>query len=181
MLSAISKDDFRLSNLGKTTLGKKRLRACRTSSATAFVRSSFLLAVLLAILVAPCQAAYVYWENCLDSATQINHARLQWLPDSVSAKFNTTAPNYNLNITAYGNVVGHAAQRELPDQNDTAWSNPNVTDGKIPDQDPDTNKLSTLFARFNVLGYTPYRGDAQRFCENVVNRECPIAPDFTPG
>ena len=166
-----------LSKRGETT-SPKGPNPCQTPSATGPIRFGLLFAVLLAIVIPPSRAAYVYWENCLDGPRQNNNTLLQWLPDSVSAKFNATAPNYNLNITVYGNVVGKATEGELPDEKDPEWENSNVTFGKIPDQDPKTGKQSTLFARFNVLGYTPYKGDPQRFCQSVVNRECPIAPDF---
>jgi hypothetical protein len=137
------------------------------------------MGLLLAILVSPGHAAYLTFDNCLPSDV-INNipAILQFDPLNVTAFFNTTAPNHNLNITIYGNVSGLTTVQAYPAPDDPQWTNPNDTLGKIVRVDPSNNKYTTLFSRMNVLSYTPYQAPASIFCDSVINGDCPLAPAF---
>ncbi|KIW69861.1 hypothetical protein PV04_02184 [Phialophora macrospora] len=141
--------------------------------------------VLALILFLGCilsvDAAYVEFRNCLDGSIINSRPRiLQFDPFNVSATFNG-APNSNrhhLNITVYGNVTGKATELPYPAPDDPSWSNPNDTFGKIPDLSEENNKYTTLFTRVNFLGYTPWNADPARFCNSVVQGDCPLAPAF---
>ena len=140
--------------------------------------------LFLMVLISPAGCAFINFENCLapniiqpgvidDAHPQI----LQWVPKAVNAKFNVLSPN-TLNITVFGNVTGQAKTGNYPPKDDQRWTNPNVTFGKIEDQDADNHRWSTLFTRFNVLSYTAYQAEPARFCESLQQGQCPIAPDF---
>ena len=124
-------------------------------------------------------AAFIEFENCLSPNT-INSSprRLQFVPLFFDAKFNRTHPSHNLNVTIFGNVTGQAREGEYPPPDDPSWDNPNSTFGKILDISPTNNKFSTLFSRFNVLSYTPYRAEPSSFCQSTVNQDCPLGPAF---
>ncbi|KAL8835977.1 MAG: hypothetical protein Q9170_003100 [Blastenia crenularia] len=127
-------------------------------------------------------AVYVEFDNCLSpniihSASQ-PQPLLQFTPLHVWASFNDSAPSHTLNITVYGNISGIATNESLPAWNDPRWHNDNVTLGKIVNEDQSNNRLSTFFARFNVLDYTPYDAPASRFCDSTVNQQCPLIPAF---
>lgn len=138
------------------------------------------LALALALFLSTASAAFIRFENCLDPA--IIHSdpkRLQFTPYYLNARFNTSAESHNLNITIYGNVSGQATQGTLPAwDNETYWNNPNETFGKIVDLSTSNNKYSTLFAKAQVVTYTPWEADPARFCQATVNTSCPIAPVF---
>ncbi|KAL8665620.1 MAG: hypothetical protein Q9202_002124 [Teloschistes flavicans] len=103
---------------------------------------------------------------------------LQFVPHSVWASFNSTAPRHTLNITVYGNISGIATNQTRPAWNDSQWQNDNKTLGKIVDEDQANAHWSTFFARFNVLDYTPYNADPSRFCNNTIHQQCPLSPAF---
>ncbi|KAL0256527.1 hypothetical protein SLS55_008922 [Diplodia seriata] len=136
--------------------------------------------LVLAVFLSTVGAAFIRFENCLDPA--IIHStpkQLQFTPYFFSAHFNSTDESHNLNITVYGNVSGQATQGTLPSwDNDTYWNNPNETFGKIVDLSTSNNKYSTLFAKTNVVTYTPWQAQPSRFCESVVNASCPIGPSY---
>ncbi|KAJ9636337.1 hypothetical protein H2199_008012 [Coniosporium tulheliwenetii] len=135
--------------------------------------------ILCVLLVPLAEAAFINFENCL-APNIINSKRLQFVPRFFDAKFNTTAPSHDLNVTIYGNVTGQTIVGDYPPPDDPIWSNPNETFGKIVDVSP-TNpdpRFTTLFADFKVLTYTPYRADPSRFCESTINTSCPIGPVF---
>ncbi|KAL8651671.1 MAG: hypothetical protein Q9210_003120 [Variospora velana] len=141
-----------------------------------------LVILTLLALIRPSNAVYVDFENCLgpniiNSASQ-PQPLLQYTPYHVWASFNDSAPSHTLNITVYGNISGIATREKLPAWNDAKWLNDNETLGKILDQDRVNNKFSTLFARFNVLDYTPYDAPPSRFCENTIHQQCPLIPAF---
>lgn len=141
-----------------------------------------LVILTLLALIRPSNAVYVEFENCLgpniiNTASQ-SQPLLQYTPYHVWASFNDSAPSHTLNITVYGNISGIATREELPPWNDTKWLDDNETLGKILDQDRVNNKFSTLFARFNVLHYTPYDAPPSRFCENTIHQACPLIPAF---
>ncbi|KAL8971347.1 MAG: hypothetical protein Q9183_001097 [Haloplaca sp. 2 TL-2023] len=137
---------------------------------------------MLLLLVHTSSAVYINFENCL-SPVIINSASdtqplLQFQPEYVWASFNSTAPSHTVNITVYGNITGIATNESIPPSTDPQWNNPNETLGKILEADPDNNKLSTFFARFNVLKYTPYEAPASSFCDNTIHQQCPLIPAF---
>ncbi|KAI4173786.1 MAG: hypothetical protein LQ343_002789 [Gyalolechia ehrenbergii] len=103
---------------------------------------------------------------------------LQFTPLHVWASFNDSAPSHTLNVTVYGNISGIATNETRPAWNDPRWKNDNITLGKIVDKDPSNNHLSTFFARFNVLDYTPYNAPASSFCNNTIHQQCPLIPAF---
>lgn len=130
--------------------------------------------------LAPACAVFVNFDNCL--STNIRESKspmlLQFVPLHVWATFDRTNSTHDLNVTVYGNVSGIATNQPYPAPDDPQWSNPNDTVGKIVDLSPSNDKYTTFFSRFNVLSYTPYNAPATRFCEHVLNTECPIAPIF---
>ena len=141
------------------------------------------LSILLLLVIIPTSAAvYVDFENCLDptivSSAFEKQGLLQFIPHHVWASFNTSAPSHTLNVTVYGNISGIATNEPRPDWDNPQWLDDNKTLGKILDQDKSNNKYSTLFARFNVLDYTPYNAGASRFCNNTINQPCPLIPAF---
>ena len=138
------------------------------------------VAVLLPIKFST--AVYINFDNCLspDIINSDPQKLLQFVPLFVWATFNTSAESYNLNVTAYGNVLGIATAQPYPNETDPQWTNPNATVGKIPDvYGSGSDSLYTTFTtEFNVLDYTPYAPDAARFCNTSSLRACPIAPVF---
>ena len=148
-----------------------------------------LVVLMLWMLAIPAKAALVNFSNCLDplqfnstpllDTTPNSSILLQWYPVALSATFDMTAPFFNLNLTSYGNVTGQATVGTLPSQNDTGFWNGNETLGKIDDLNNVTLLRTTLFSRFNVLSYTPWKADPAPFCETLLgNTHCPIAPVF---
>lgn len=141
------------------------------------------LAVLILLAFVPTSGAvYIDFDNCLSpniihSASQ-PQPLLQFTPLHVWASFNDSAPSHTLNVTVYGNISGIATNETRPAWNDPRWKNDNITLGKIVDKDPSNNHLSTFFARFNVLDYTPYNAPASSFCNNTIHQQCPLIPAF---
>lgn len=130
----------------------------------------------LLIWVPSASAAYVEFHNCLDKAIVSSNPRLlQFDPLNVTAVFNT---RHNLNVTIYGNVSGKATTQPYPPPTDPSWSDPKDIFGKIPDLSTSNNKYTTLFASYNFLSYTPWDNEPTRFCDSVVQGECPLAPAF---
>src|SRR5947209_6289343 len=135
------------------------LRSTRSFCCGSTGPAPFFLAILftiLGLLASSAQAAYLNFENCL-SSNIINSSPqlLQFVPYNVSATFNTSDPNFPLNVTVYGNVSGLATIQPYPAPNDPQWSNPNDTVGKIVDLSMSNNKYTTMFTKINVLTYTP--------------------------
>ena len=158
-------------------------------SRTSLWSSIFLLAAFLATFPSPVDAVFLpnsIWTNCLASSIQnsANPRQLQWEPKGVWATFNSSGPQYNFNMTVYGNVSGQTDQNiALPPPGSPDWTNVNFTYGKIPDMNNESGKESTLFETFNVLSWTPYSGPGSQFCKSVINDQnpvCPVAP-FFPG
>ncbi|KAI9796191.1 MAG: hypothetical protein M1833_006442 [Piccolia ochrophora] len=127
-------------------------------------------------------AASIQFDNCLDADVKDseNPTRLQFTPLVFHARFNRFDSRHNLNVTVYGDVKGQATQENLPAWDDPAWTDDNKTLGKIADLDRANNKYSTMFAKFNVLSYTPYEMVPGRFCDSVIHGHCPVAP-VRPG
>ena len=131
--------------------------------------------------ISSANAAYVEFRNCLDkSIVNSNPRLLQFEPFNVSAVFNGSSGSerHHLNVTVYGNVTGKATQQPYPPPEDPSWANPKDMFGKIPNLSQSNNKYTTLFARVNFLGYTPWVSNPSRFCESVVQGDCPLAPSF---
>ena len=117
--------------------------------------------------------------NCLDAAVKNTAKALQWRVLAVSVVLNRSSSANNLNVTVYGNVTGEQFDKDLPSFDDTKyWENRNESFGKIDDQDRMSGLQSTLFTKVEVLNYIPFNDVGKRFCENVLNTECPMAPVF---
>ena len=137
---------------------------------------------ILLLLVRPCTAAFVNFQNCLDqeilrSKEPVN---LQFVPLYVWATFNSSDAVHGLNVTAYGNVTGIATQQTIPPSNDLSWGDPKNATGKIPDLagPPGKQKYTTFTTAFNVLDYTPYNPAPVRFCNTSALTPCPLTPVF---
>ncbi|PSK60333.1 hypothetical protein B9Z65_483 [Elsinoe australis] len=156
------------------------VRTRRSSRDTRWRTSALLVvATLLQLLVSGATAAFVAFENCLDSGiVNSNPKQLQFVPFYFNARFNTSDPNKRLNITIYGNVTGQSVEGTYPPPDDPAWSNPNETFGKIVDVSPTNNRYSTLFERYQFLNYDAYDAPPSQFCPSVVNGSCPLGPSF---
>lgn len=158
----------------------RRMRSCPDTPSIFNILRTALLATFLPIRLST--AAFINFQNCLgpDVINSEDPKLLQFVPLFVWATFNTSAKNYNLNVTAYGNVNGTAFQQPYPDQTDPQWTNPNDTVGKIPDvYGSGSSALYTTFTtEFNVLDYTPYAPEAARFCNTSSVTACPLAPIF---
>lgn len=138
------------------------------------------IAVLCLIsLASPAAAASLSFDNCLSKAIlDSNPLTLQYVPLDVGVWFNLNDPLHPLNVTVYGNVSGTADQTtDYPSEDDASWNNPNVTEGKIVDLDASNYKYSTLLTNFEVLSFSPYNHPS-RFCESLVQGECPLGPVF---
>lgn len=144
---------------------------------------SQLLLLIIVLLVNGTSAVFINFENCLDPSivnSQFPQQQLQFVPLYVWATFNTSSESHELNVTAYGNIAGIATQQPYPGQNDSQWTNPNETVGKIPDVagPPEDQKYTTFQTSFHVLDYAPYNPDANRFCNSSSLTPCPLAPIF---
>ena len=137
-----------------------------------------LIFIFLALLAPSAEAAYLKFQNCLsDNIINSTPQLLQFVPYNLSATFNTSDPNFPLNVTVYGNVTGLETVQPYPAPDDPQWSNPNDTVGKIVDLSQANNLYTTLFTKVNVLSYTPYQA-ASRFCNSSVHGQCPLGPAF---
>ncbi|ORX96799.1 hypothetical protein BCR34DRAFT_447733, partial [Clohesyomyces aquaticus] len=137
-----------------------------------------LVFLVLATLLPSSYAVFINFDNCLSRGiVDSNPKRLQFVPLAVWATFNTSTLSHRLNITIYGNVTGRNLQAPLPPIGDQAWSNPNVTEGKIFDF---SDKLTTLFADYQVLTYSAFTANESQYCLSAVNKACPQAPIFDP-
>lgn len=154
-------------------------RARRRGIGLACTYGSILTVVtlLLASMATSARAAFINFENCLGQpTTEADPLPLQFIPHHVWAVYDTE-DNNNLNITVYGNVSGTATKEPYPPPDDPRWSDPEENLGKIEDLSEDNNKYSTLLTKLNVLSFTPYQTPS-RFCDSVVQGECPLAPVF---
>ena len=152
-------------------------RSMVSASSTPFLS---MLLVVLSLLPGTAVAAYVNFQNCLDANILHSHPQLlQFVPLNVSATFNSSNPKYPLNVTVYGNVTGLNTQQSYPAPDDPQWSNMNDTVGKIVNESTQDNKLSTLFAKLNVLTFQPYNAPAAIFCNSLVQGDCPLGPAFS--
>ncbi|KAI9800501.1 MAG: hypothetical protein M1825_004049 [Sarcosagium campestre] len=155
--------------------------------ANTFTRGRMMTRILVFVLLlvmygTPTSAVSINFDNCLDSNIKDSFpAQLQFVPLIFEAKFDRENPKHNLNVSVYGDVRGIATNEPYPSPDDKEhWSNPNKTQGKIIDVDESNNHVSTLFAKFNVLSYTPYEMPPSRFCESLIDGECPLGP-IRPG
>lgn len=130
-------------------------------------------------LVSPASAVFLDFDNCLDETiANSSPLQLQFVPFDVDVWFDLTDPLRPLNITVYGNVSGTADQRsDYPAPDDPQWLNASNTVGKIADLSTSNNKYSTLLKSVDVVSFTPY-SDASRFCDSVIQGECPLGPVF---
>jgi Transient receptor potential (TRP) ion channel/ML-like domain len=135
--------------------------------------------ILLLLCCCICSdAAFIEFRNCLDNnIVNSTPQLLQFVPLNATASFDLSSDTQNLNVTIYGNVTGRQFEDALPPPDDPSWTNPNETRGKIPDVGANF-KYTTLFARYDVLSYTPWQARPQRFCDAVRQVECPVAPAF---
>lgn len=136
------------------------------------------LLCLLTLWTSMVRGARVEFRNCLSSSyVSADPKLLQFDPLHARAVFNNSGDS-NLNVTFYGNVTGRTTDAPYPAPDDPSWDNPNVTFGKIPDLSEANNKYTTLFARYNFLSYTPWTAEPTRFCNSVLQGECPLGPAF---
>lgn len=136
--------------------------------------------LLLALCLTPANAAFITFDNCLDSS-QLNSSplRLQWQPLFFDARFDTTNSSYPLNVTLFGNVTGQQFEGQYPPPNSSVWTDPNNTFGKIAETGPDKKEYTTQFAKFDFLTYNAYTAPPSSFCQNdLVNGTCPLGPLF---
>jgi hypothetical protein len=137
------------------------------------------LPLLLASAVSFANAAFIPFKNCLDdSIINSDPLRLQFVPLLVSAALDSSSETPNVTITVYGNVTGLATPGPYPPPDDPQWSDPNSTVGKIVYVDEENQKFTTLFARLNLLSFTPHARPAIAFCDSVTQGECPLGPVF---
>ena len=161
---------------------------CLRRSQASLWSSILIAATFLATFLSPVHAVFLpnsSWTNCLASSIQHSapQLQLQWVPEGVWTTFNSSGPQYNFNMTVYGNVTGQTHDTPLPPPGSPNWTDVNFTYGKIPDKNNATGLESTLFTTFNVLSWTPYSGPGTEFCNSVINNQnpvCPVAP-FFPG
>lgn len=141
--------------------------------------SFFWIIATLGLLLDLTGAVYINFENCLSPNKIHSEPRqLQFVPLLYWAHFNSTDSSHNLSTTVYGNVTGQLTAGPYPPPNDPQWHDPKETFGKIVDVDEEANKLTTLFAKLNLLSYTPWNNGGSEFCKATVNAKCPIGPAF---
>lgn len=133
--------------------------------------------VMASFLITPTTAVRIPFTNCLPISTQSSGV-LQFVPKFVDAVFNTTDQLHNLRLTIWGNVTGAIYQQFVPPAaNDSYWSDPTKTDGKILDVTASTNILTALRGHIDFLSYEPYNENV-RFCTQLINSTCPLSPSF---
>lgn len=138
------------------------------------------LVVFLGLMVGTTNAVFIKFENCLSPNKIHSEPRtLQFVPLLFWADFNTTDSSHNVNTTVYGNVTGQLTKGPYPPPDDPKWGDSKETFGKIVDVDENANKFTTLFARLNVLSYTPWSDKGSEFCKATVNTKCPVGPAFS--
>lgn len=138
------------------------------------------IVAIFGLMVEFTNGVFLDFENCLSpNRINSNPKQLQFEPLHYWANFNSTFASHNLNSTVYGNVTGQLTQGPYPPPDDPQWSNPNETFGKIVNVDEEANKFTTLFARLNVLSYTPWSDKGSEFCRSTVNTKCPVGPAFS--
>lgn len=140
--------------------------------------------LLMALFAVPASAVLIEFDNCLSEDVQQNAPlQLQFVPLFVDAKFNTTDPSHELQVTVWGNVTGSGTTHRflLPPPNDPYWrSNETNEEGKIQDlPEPTANSLllTTLSNKVNVLTYEPWAHSFD-FCNSLINASCPLGPSF---
>lgn len=146
---------------------------------------SYLSVLLVLLWAVPTSAVFIDFQNCLSLSVQNNTPlQLQFVPLFMDAKFNTTDPSNNLQVTVWGNVTGSGPEELviLPPPNNTAYWNSNQTNlgGKIQDEpEPDVPnpRLTTLLNKVDVLTYQPWSQSVD-FCDQLINASCPLAPRF---
>ena len=140
--------------------------------------SIMLLTLILGLLVETSLSVFIPFDNCL-SPSKINSEprQLQFVPYLYWAHLDTTTSAHTLNATVYGNVTGLLTKENYPPPDSPDWKNSSKTLGKILNVGSD-NKLTTLFAKLNLLSYTPWNEPPARFCDATVNQECPLGPAF---
>ena len=159
------------------------LRSTRPRRQIRFTSMLYTISAILWMLLGlslPARAASIEFNNCLNpNIINSNPRQLQFVPFVVNATFDTKNPSHRLSVAVYGNISGSATVEPPPPPTDPQWNNPNQTRGKILDLYRSNNKFSTLFAKYNVLTYTPYSLDGTRFCQSLVGPEkCPLRPIF---
>lgn len=161
---------------------RARTRWCHPSRIVVALtaRPTFLALILLVLAVAtPAAAVLLEFDNCLPDSYVLNKPPLlQWVPLYLDAVFDTTSPNNNLQVIAWGNVTGSQNVGALPPPGDSYWKDANETNGKIDETPYEDTLATTLVKRINVLTYEPYN-DRSNFCaDGLVNGTCPLAPVF---
>ena len=136
-----------------------------------------LLLVFLALIPPYTTAAFLRFENCLDSGIiESDPKQLQFVPLFFDAKFQTESP-YNLRVTIYGNVSGQQTEGPYPPPSSPNWQDDEDGFGKIMNVGSSGN-WSTLLSEFSVLTYSAWDARASPFCQSVDNSSCPLGPLF---
>jgi hypothetical protein len=151
------------------------LNSPRARKSMWFPSVHWVLLVMVGLLTSPTAAVYISFSNCLPVSTQ-NSAVLQFVPKFVDAVFNTTDRLHNMRITVWGNVTGSMYTEFVPPAaNDSYWSDPTKTDGKI--LNVTNNVLTALRSHIDFLNYQPWAQNVE-FCAQVINGTCPLGPSF---
>ena len=131
----------------------------------------FLIVVTTITLITPATAVFLnvsssanasslgVFSSCLPTDLQKNNNSVHFTPLNVSAVFGPS-PDYGLNVTAYGSVVGGAIINDSPEATQ--------------------NLATTFYADYNFVTYTPWYSGPQNFCHNATlsnnASRCPIEP-----
>ena len=155
----------------------------RPGYATGALHLRLLFLTILFLISGQARAAFIEFQNCLNNTlNDTTPHSLQFIPQFFDAKFNTSDPSHNIDITVYGNVQGATAQVLLPPPSDPRWNDPKFMDGKILNFTQNSNGVSNysaLIYDFGVLTYTPYSAPPSRLCNSLRDgTNCPIAPVF---
>ncbi|KAH8692350.1 integral membrane protein [Talaromyces proteolyticus] len=135
--------------------------------------------LLFLFMTLTAEAAFINFDNCLESNIISNPNQLQFVPLYYSVLYDPSPGPNPLNITVYGNVTGVQSGDTAPAVGSPDWENPDVTAGKIvPIVDNNGNyTYTTLFTTLNLLSYTAYE-NASQFCQGVTLGDCPLGPVF---
>ena len=103
-------------------------------------------------------AAYIDFENCLETNILNNPSQLQFVPSYFSVVYDPSPGPNPLDIVIYGNVTGNGEIVNIVDNNGN-------------------ETYTTLFTTLDVLSFTPY-DHATEFCRNLTQGSCPLGPVF---
>ncbi|EED12673.1 integral membrane protein [Talaromyces stipitatus ATCC 10500] len=137
-----------------------------------------ILFCFLVFLTSSTNAAFIDFENCLESNILNDPGQLQFVPKYFHVVYDPAPGPNPLNITVYGNVTGSAGE-PAPAPGSPLWNDNTNNAGKIPNivNNDGNQTYTTLFTTLDVLTFTPYE-NATEFCRNVTQGSCPLGPVF---